>query len=240
MFLQLQGNLPATFGGVARGLLSRLVQLQGKEIHFVCDKWVKPSIKDCERDKRSSESIPYQIQGPEQKRPSNWLLALRNPFFKEALISFLVASWKQEQFAAIIGRKVIYANNDRCFKFFGDCYVMFREEEPELYCTHEEADTRMFFYLTSINHPANVVIRTADTDCLIIALESKRLYHHEINIWLEVGTQSSNTQRYINIHQLCYEIGELFCAALPGYHAFTGCDYTASFCRTLVIKGQST
>ena len=39
-FLHLQGNLPATFGGVAGGLLSRLVQLQGKEIHFVCDKWV--------------------------------------------------------------------------------------------------------------------------------------------------------------------------------------------------------
>ena len=231
-FLHLQGNLPATFGGVARSLFSSLVKLQGKEIHFVCDKWVKPSIKDCERDKRSSENIPYQIKGPEQKRPSNWLFALRNPFFKESLIAFLVDSWKEERFAAIIGRKIVYANcNDQCFKFFGDYSGMFREEAPELCYTHEEADTRMFFHLTLINCPANVVLRTADTDCLIITLESKRWYHHEMDIWLEVGTQSSNTQRYININQLYNEIGESLCTALPGYHAFTGCDYTASFCR---------
>ena len=92
---------------------------------------------------------------------------------------------------------------------------MFREEETELCCTHEDVDTRMF---TSINHPANVVIHTADTDCLIIALESERWYHHKINIWLEVRTESSNTQRYINIDQLYNEIGERFCAELPRYH----------------------
>ena len=128
--------------------------------------------------------------------------------------------------------KVVFANqSDRCFKFFGDYSGMFREDAPELFCSHEEADTRMFYHLSTIPNPSNVVIRTADTDCLIIALESKRRYHEEINIWLEVGIQSANTQRYINVNQLHEEPGESLCAALPGYHAFTGCDYTASFCR---------
>ena len=159
--------------------------MKGKEIHYVSDKWVKPSIKDCERDKRSAENIPYQIQGPEQKLPSNWLSALRNPFFKESLILFLVNTWKDDEFSPIIGRKVVFANqSDRCFKFFGDYSGMFREDAPELFCSHKEADTRMFYHLSAIPNPSNVVIRTADTDCLIIALESKRQYHEEINIWL--------------------------------------------------------
>ena len=106
VLLHLQRNLPETFGGVTKSVLARLVQMKGKEIHFVSDKWVKPSIKDCERDKRSAENIPYQIQGPEQKLPSNWLSALRNPFFKESLILFLVNTWKDDEFSPIIGRKV--------------------------------------------------------------------------------------------------------------------------------------
>ena len=34
-----------------------------------------------------------------------------------------------------------------------------------------------------------------------------------------------------NATQLVQEIGPEVCAALPGFHAFTGCDYTAAFSR---------
>jgi len=50
--LHLQSNLPETFGGVARYLLKYIVGNAGNEVHFVTDKWITPSIKDCERDKR--------------------------------------------------------------------------------------------------------------------------------------------------------------------------------------------
>ena len=51
-FLRLHPNLPSTFDGVARYLLARVSEFEGHILHFVCDKWVQPSIKDCERKDR--------------------------------------------------------------------------------------------------------------------------------------------------------------------------------------------
>ena len=83
-----------------------------------------------------------------------------------------------------------------CFKLLADDFGMSRKEVTELFCEHKEADTQMFYHSTSIVPPSNVVIRTADTDCPIIGLESTKLYHEKINIWIEAGTQSSNSQKY--------------------------------------------
>ena len=92
----------------------------------------------------------------------------------------------------------------------------------------------MFFHLMSVANNSNVVIKTADTDCLIIGLGCKDKFHNSINIWFEVGTQ--NNVRLISLNQLYSHIGEKICKALPFYHAFTGCDYTSSFSRRGKVK----
>ena len=46
-----------------------------------------------------------------------------------------------------------------------------------------------------------------------------------------MGNNHNNTRRYIDITSLAQQLGQQLCAALPGYHAFTGNDYTASFFR---------
>ena len=46
-----------------------------------------------------------------------------------------------------------------------------------------------------------------------------------------VGVSSNNTRRYIDVAKLADELGPDLCNALAGYHAFTGCDYTARFLR---------
>ena len=110
------------------------------------------------------------------------------------------------------------------------------EEFPELYSAHEEADNRMFFHLADVNAQSNVVIRTADTDCLIIGLASQHLYEESTHAWLEVGSLCKNTLRFINLNQLSSHLGNHLCTALPAYPAFTGCDYTTSFCRRGKVK----
>ena len=70
-FLYLQLNLPSTFGGVAKCILSKIMNLPGNVIHYVTDKWLNPSIKDNERENRESNSQNYETKGPNQKRPSN-------------------------------------------------------------------------------------------------------------------------------------------------------------------------
>ena len=69
-------------------LLTKAFTQKGNNIHLVFDKVVSLSIKDCERDSRSGyqeRHIQYQITGPNQRRPSNWLNALRFDQFKVAI-----------------------------------------------------------------------------------------------------------------------------------------------------------
>ena len=96
LFKQLQVNLPDTFGEIAKYLLKSPMNHDYQEIHFVIDKWVSPSIKDCECDQRGSSSMTYRISRVGQKRPGNWLQALRNSSFKKSLIEFLVKVWSDD------------------------------------------------------------------------------------------------------------------------------------------------
>ena len=80
-FLHLHSNLPATFGGVSRFLLSRIMESAGSIIHFVSDQWFTPSIKDCERETSAANALAYQIKGSSQQRPSNWITALKSASF---------------------------------------------------------------------------------------------------------------------------------------------------------------
>ena len=71
--------------------------------------------------------------------------------------------------------------------------MVFDKVQPHLYSTHEEADSKMIFNLTSIEKNSDVVIRIADTDVLIIALGCISQIPPYINLWLEVELCSKNT-----------------------------------------------
>ena len=79
--MHLKVNLPDTFGGIAKYLLRSLMNHDCQEINFITVKWVSSSIKDCDRDQRGSSSMTYQINKVGQKRPGNWLQALKNSSF---------------------------------------------------------------------------------------------------------------------------------------------------------------
>ena len=89
----------------------------------------------------------------------------------------------------------------------------------------------MFYHLSLVVAPRNVAVRTNDTDALLIAMGCKQFYDTSLKLWLEVGNQSKNTIRYISIAQACERFGSSLCTVLPALHAFTGCDYKASFKR---------
>ena len=50
-------------------------------------------------------------------------------------------------------------------------------------------------------------------------------------MWLDVGVNSTNTRRLINISELAVKVTQEITDALPALHALSGCDYTASFMR---------
>ena len=239
-FFILWKNLPATFGTIARFLLIKAFAQKGNNIHLVFDKVVSPSIKDCKRDSRSGyqeRGSQYQITGPNKRRPSNWLNALRLDQFKVAINSFLVSAWQDDSFVAIFQGKCLYVND-------GDICYFFREENgqvtraliPELKSYHEESDSKMIYHLTILEENSKVIIRTSDTDVLVIALGCLEHIPESINLWLEVGLYAKNSLRYIDVRKLFNRLEEDLSRALPALHVFTGSGYTAAFSRKGKIR----
>ena len=99
---------------VARFLLIKAFAQKGNNIHLAFDKVVSPSVKDCERDSRSGyheRDSQYQITGPNQRRPSNWLNTLRFDQFKVAINSFLVSALQDDSLTEIFQGKCLYVND---------------------------------------------------------------------------------------------------------------------------------
>ena len=152
-FLHLFPDLPSTFGSVASHILRQICRQKGNETHLIFDKIISPSIKDCERTKRAlSRSTVYQITGPEQKRPTNWLQALRQDKFKEALVEFLTNHWSDNSFASSFGQKKIFSNcGNTCYSYASNGANVTGRIDEQFHSTHEEADSRMIFHLSKVH-----------------------------------------------------------------------------------------
>ena len=87
----------------------------------------------------------------------------------------------------------------------------------------------MLFHVASIPSPANIVIRSVDTDALVIALACLSTIDPHKKVWMETGLESKNSLRYININQIYQTLGDQIYRGLPALHAFTGSHYTSSF-----------
>ena len=238
-YLHLHKELPNTFGEIAHYIMKKICNMKGNEIHLVFDKIVKPSIKDIERDVRSGNDRDsrFEITGTGQKRPNKWLEALRNDNFKIAINRFLVREWGDNKYAEVLKEKILYVTeDDHCYIFKTVNGVLLKYHEIDLYNTHEEADSKMIYHLRHVPDNSNVVIRTVDTDVLVIALGSFDCLENNINLWINVGTSGNNTLRYVNVNKLHEVLGDRLCRSLPFFHALTGSDYTASFSRKGKIR----
>ena len=70
--------------------------------------------------------------------------------------------------------KVLIANSkDTCYKSELHDDKVFCTEQAN-YCSHEEADSRRFYNVLLVATPSNVVMRTNDTDTLVIAMRYKQ------------------------------------------------------------------
>ena len=171
-FLRPHVDLPKTFEAIARYILGRIVSCEGDTNHFVCDKWIEPPIKDCEREHRGSLRGVYSIKDPAQIRPSDWGVALKNKNFKERLLGFWIEPGKDDSCAGILKNKTVYANHKNCCcKHRVENGLAIATEEEQFFRTHERAGIRMFFsHLNQVLPGSSVVMRTDNTSSLVIAL----------------------------------------------------------------------
>ena len=72
-----------------------------------------------------------------------------------------------------------------------------------------------------------VLIRTVDTDVVVLAVSVAQGLGSEYELWLAFGT--SKHFRYIAAHKIANRLGSEKSQALPMFHALTGCDTVSSF-----------
>ena len=234
-FRTLPFQLPSSFAGVARVVLAEACKF-AHTVHLICDRYdVHPTIKDLERASRGDYEGAFNISGGGQTRPSDFSQSLKSASFKMSFIKFLSNEWKNDEYVDILGNRTIYlALDEVCYKYQVVGRKMSRILVQELTCNHLEADTRILLHARYIADnsqlPPSITVPASDSDIFILLLyHARRL--KLTGIWMDVGLSSDNSRRSINISAISQKLGSDICDALPGFHAFTGCDYTASFMR---------
>ena len=79
-----------------------------------------------------------------------------------------------------------------------------------------------FNHLSLVATPSSVAMRANDTDSLVTAMGCKKFYDTSLKLWLQGGTHSKNTLKYIRTDQACEKYGSSLCNALPAFRAFMG------------------
>ena len=66
------------------------------------------------------------------------------------------------------------------------------------------------------------------------------------HVWFDVGLSTNNTRRYVDVTTIAQGMGSVLFRYVAALHAFTGCDFTASFMRkgklrplALMIKNET-
>ena len=98
-------------------------------------------------------------------------------------------------------------------------------------CNHEEADSQMLLHASHTaqhGHHA-ILIRTVDTDVVVLAVSLAQELQPEDKLWLAFGTGLSF--QYLAAHEIAAGLGWEKARALPMFHGLTGCDTVSSFVR---------
>ena len=174
----LQASTPSgtTYAHLALQLFTCITQgtHTGNRIDFVIDRYPNLSIKNWERNRRTSFVTPavIQIQHRHQKLPRDWIRFLAATANKIALVDFLFKEWQLPEYAHLLNGKCVFVcHGSNCSTFStNDAVTVTEQLIPALSCSAEEADIRMFLHA---NHAANtrasrIAIRSPESDVLVI------------------------------------------------------------------------
>ena len=186
------------------------------------------SIKQLERDRRTGrETTPtYVISG--RRRVPNYRTFMKNATQKSALAEFICAHLtdtapqllKEHQWLMLAGG----FTNGQLSKVVEHTGV---RERPELFTTHEEADTRILLHTIDLamTH-SRIIVRCDDTDVsvLLIYYCGKGMFAN-CKVYMNAGhcSKTTNRQRFIPVNEITSTIGQDVLICLPASHVISGC-----------------
>ncbi|XP_050563640.1 uncharacterized protein LOC126913014 [Spodoptera frugiperda] len=89
----------------------------------------------------------------------------------QKLEQFLANYWENDHLATIIGnKKILLTVEEHCYSYISDQNCVIKTAENSYECHHEEADTRIIFHAYKAAPGSRILIKSVDTDVLIILL----------------------------------------------------------------------
>lgn len=229
-----------TFDDLGRTVMQKILSLLASDqsvtsVTLVFDRYDMPlSIKQMERERRTGgETAPsYVING--QRTVPNYRKFLKNATNKSELTDFLciyLSEHVQSQLRENESVTLAGGFTDGLLVILVDQRGV--REVPELFSTHEEADTRLLLHAIHLARShSRVIVRCDDTDVLVLLIyycgegmfESTKVYMNAGHC-----TKTTNRQRFIPVNNITDKIGQDVSRCLPASHAISGCDTTSSF-----------
>ena len=231
--LQQQVYLPNTFGELAKKLLRQIIAVaracRSERVDFVADRYLQPSIKQQERDRRyKKETRTVHITRCAQDVPMPFNRYLSSNDNKEELLRFLAQEWARSCTEIPPGLEVFYAHGLVCQRLTTEGV----EAIPELQCDHEEADTRMLLHAQhALATYGRIMVQSPDTDVLVLSIA----FALDISAELFVSTGHVNAMKNVSATAIGLSVTASACTALIGMHCFTGCDSISAVQRQ--VKG---
>ena len=190
-------------------------------------------IKQLERDRRTDkETTPtYVISG--RRRVPNYRTFMKNATNKSALTEFICVYLtdtapqilKEHQWLMLAG----VFTNGQLVKVVEHTGV---RERPELFSTHEEADTIILLHTIDLaTTHSRIIVRCCDTDVLVLLIYicgKGMLANYKVYMNAGHYSKTTNRQRFIPVNEITSKIGHDVSICLPASHAISGCDTTAS------------
>ena len=182
---------------------------------IIFDVYIDASLKSQARQKRGT-GARRKVIGT-SKTPKAWASFLRVDENKTELFHFLA-----DKICLIQSDKRIFVTKDEDVKTNGS------DDHDDLCpCNHEEADTRIFVHIKSAAKRGckSALIISSDTDVVVLAVSLFKTLGLE-KLWIAFG--KGKNLRWLPIHDIDHALGAKS-AALPFFHAFTGCDTVSAF-----------
>ena len=225
------------FGSIACNILSFVCGSGSSEVYLCFDHYKTISIKQCERELRGADDRVYIISGANQILKQAGSHLLKNSIFKEELTKFLLQVWNKVCYVPFIKGKTVYAfHGGTCYSCTLDLKsdTMVVQQSQQFQNSHKEVDTLITFFTFQLT--GSILVRASDTHVLVILIGYLGKCRPEVaagsHIVIDCGLNKSC--RLINVTAIKEKFEEThqgLAAAIPGYHAFTGCNFTSAFYR---------
>ena len=214
-----------TWVRTGRDLANHLLEIidnRSKEfdkVHVIFDRYDLPnSLKESTRQFRQGSNRPMVYQISDEA-----------VIEKITLKQLLGSNVNKESLSIYFASHILECNKDS-----SKTYVVTSKHEcksnklsvEHLTSTQEEADTRVLLHAIDVTETGatSLSIQNPDTDVLVLALWKFTSLCDQTSVVVGTGAK----RRSILLLPLYKTLGDLLVAALPGFHAFTGCDQTST------------